>query len=287
MQTAPILKPLSVSRPEAHAALPLVCDSPHSGTTYPQDFGVALPMALLRMAEDTHIDELWAAAPRFGATLIAAHFPRSYIDPNRAIDDLDAQMLDGPWPTPLQPGAKSSLGYGLIWRQIDAANPLYRRPLTVAEVQRRIATCWQPYRDALQEAFEAAHQQFGGVWHLNLHSMPNNAYERLGLDPGRELADFVLGDRDGTTCEPGLIDTVERSLLGMGYRVARNDPFKGVALLAELGRPQQNRHSLQIEIRRPLYMHEPTRERNEGFDTLRDNLNRVLADVAAYVRSRI
>ncbi|WP_230583241.1 hypothetical protein [Piscirickettsia salmonis] len=47
-----------------------------------------------------------------------------------------------------------------------------------------------------------------------------------------------------------------------------------------------NRHSLQIEIRRPLYMDEVTRERNAGFEPLRADLSQVLAQVARYVRSR-
>ena len=44
-------------------ALPLVCDSPHSGTAYPEDFGHAVPLALLRRGEDTHVHQLWRSAP--------------------------------------------------------------------------------------------------------------------------------------------------------------------------------------------------------------------------------
>ena len=90
-----------VERPPAAVRLPLVCDSPHSGTDYPDDFGTAVPMSLLRRAEDTDVDVLWSAAPQLGATLIAARFPRSYIDANRALEDLDPDLLDGRWPLPL------------------------------------------------------------------------------------------------------------------------------------------------------------------------------------------
>jgi N-formylglutamate amidohydrolase len=274
-------------RPSDEVRIPLVCDSPHSGVDYPADFGALPPMALLRQAEDTDIDALWSAAPLHGASLLAARFPRSYIDPNRSLEDLDPDLLDSPWPHPLSPGEKSRLGYGLIWKQLNRSTPLYARKLSVAEVQARIDSCWQPYRDALGREIKSLARDFGGVWHLNLHSMPNNAYERLGLNPQRPLADFVLGDRDGSTCEPGLIDTVESSLLALGYSVARNDPYKGVAVLAEIGQPRHNRHSLQIEIRRPLYMNEATRERAPGFARLRDHLTQVLADVAEYVRARL
>ena len=146
------------------------------------------------------------------ATLLAAHFPRSYIDANRTLDDLDPALLDAPWPTPLDPSEKTRLGYGLIWRNVNATTPIYARKLPVAEVQQRIKRCYQPYHEALATAIEHTHAQFGAVWHLNLHSMPNNAYERLQIHSAHPLADFVLGDRDGTTCEPAFVDLVEREL---------------------------------------------------------------------------
>jgi len=278
--------PYTLAMPEG-LPLPLVCDSPHSGVYYPADFQAAVPLARLRGGEDTHIDTLWSAIPKVGGTLIGATFPRVYIDPNRMLEDLDPELLDAPWPTPLSPGEKTRLGYGLIWRKLDAATPIYDRQLSVAEVQSRITRYYRPYHAALAEAVEAAYQQFGALWHLNLHSMPNNAYERLKIDSPRPLADFVLGDRDGTTCEPGIVDLVERELKSMGYTVARNDPYKGVQLIAQIGRPAERRNSLQIEIRRPLYMDEATKAPNEGFETLRRDLATLSERIANYIRSQI
>lgn len=283
---AAALPPVIVSLPEGEA-LPLVCDSPHSGTAYPADFGAAVPVARLRGGEDTHVDALWQSVPAAGGTLLAATFPRVYIDPNRMADDIDPAQLDGAWPTALAPGPKTQLGYGLIWSRIDAATPIYDRRLSVAEVQSRIERYYRPYHAALAEAVEGAYARFGALWHLNLHSMPNNAYERLKIASPHPLADFVLGDRDGTTCEPGLLDLVERELRGMGYTVARNDPYKGVQLIAQIGRPAERRNSLQIEIRRPLYMDEMTRERNAGFASLQRDLSKLTEQVAGYIRSQL
>jgi N-formylglutamate deformylase len=282
MSDAPVL----VTRPEEALRLPLVCDSPHSGTHYPSDFGSVLPLLQLRQTEDTDIDALWNATPQVGGTLLAARFPRCYIDPNRDLNDLDPALLAEAWPAPLSPGPKSQLGYGLVFSKVNANTLIYDRALTVQEVQQRISRFWQPYRNALDQEIQWACETFGGVWHLNLHSMPQNAYERLGLSTDKVLADFVLGDRDGSTCEPEFVDMIEQSLRRWGYSVARNDPYKGVALLAQVGQPSVNRHSLQIEIRRPLYMNEATRERNSDFDNLQKNLSITLADVAAYVKSK-
>jgi N-formylglutamate deformylase len=280
--------PYTLRLPEGDA-IPLVCDSPHSGVLYPHDFGYALPFEKLRAGEDTDVQVLWQALPAVGATLLAAQFPRTYIDPNRDVEDLDAALLAGTWPTPLSPGEKTRLGIGLIWREAgpDARVPIYDRLLSVAEVQNRIAAYHAPYHAAMREQIEGAYDRFGAVWHLNLHSMPANSYEGLQIKSDHPLADFVLGDRDGTTAAPEFTDMVAQALRQRGFAVAINDPFKGVALIARLGRPAERRHSLQVELHRGLYMDENTRERGAGFQPLQSALAEVSRDIAAYVKEQV
>ena len=275
--------------PARGEVLPIVCDSPHSGTAYPEDFGIVVPMSLLRRGEDTHVAALWDRWPDFGATLIEATFPRTYIDPNRTEGDINPAMLDGDWPVLLDPSPKTLQGLGLVWERISQAGqatPMYERKLSVAEVQQRIERYWRPYPAAVAQAIRWSVDRFGGVWHINLHSMPSDVYQRLGT-PDKHLADFVLGDRDGTTCDPAFIGLIGQTLQAQGYSVAYNEPYKGVALLADIGQPHLQRHSLQIEINRPLYMDEATREPNAGFEPLRQNLQKVMAVVADYVRQQL
>lgn len=280
--------PFTLRLPEGEP-VPLVCDSPHSGTQYPDDFGYAVPFDVLRGGEDTDVHVLWQALPSVGATLLAAEFPRAYIDPNRDIEDIDANLLSEPWPMPLQPSEKTRLGIGLIWRDAEknGKSPIYARKLPVAEVQQRIATYHAPYHAAMQEQIEAAYARFGAVWHLNLHSMPADSYEGLQIQSDHPLADFVLGDRDGTTAAPEFTALVAQALKKRGFSVAINDPFKGVALIARLGRPAERRHSLQVEIHRGLYLDEKTRERSAGFDALQDALTAVSREIADYVKDQV
>src|SRR5258708_29144228 len=112
-------------------AIPLVLDSPHSGTEYPLDFDYAAPRALVRQAEDTHVEALWRSAPEFGATLIEALFPRAYIDPNRSLEDIDEALLDAPWPGPVTRSRKTEQGVGLVWRVAHAGEPMYARKLSL------------------------------------------------------------------------------------------------------------------------------------------------------------
>ena len=74
--------------------------------------------------------------------------------------------------------------------------------------------------------------------------------------PAASAADFVLGDRDGTTCDPAFTRLVADAARAFGYSVAINDPYKGVEIVRKHGRPAENRHSLQVEIKRTLYMDE-------------------------------
>lgn len=270
----------------ATAPVPLVFDSPHSGRTYPEDFRFAAPFALIRKSEDTHVDDLYAAAPEHGAALIHATFPRIYIDPNRALEDMDQGLLDAPWPGPVASGEKTRLGIGLVWRLAQPGVPVYDRKLSVAELQARIDRYWRPYHDTLTAALDEAHGRFGAVWHINCHSM-GAVGTSMSPDPGRRRADFVLGDRDGTSCAPEFTAAVRDFFRAKGYSVAVNDPYKGVEIVRKFGVPAKRRHSLQIEINRDRYMHEDSLERNANYPKLKADLSELIAYLAAWTRAAI
>ena len=263
-------------------SIPLVLDSPHSGENYPADFDHLPARGVVRQAEDTHVARLWAHAPEHGATLIEALFPRAYVDANRSLDDMDPELIADAWEGAIATTRKTELGIGLVWRLARGGVPMYARRLTAAEVRSRIDRCWRPYHAAVDAALDDRRRRFGAVWHLNCHSMPAVG-DALSDDPGRERADFVLGDRDGTTCAPGFTAFVAATLRELGYSVAINDPYKGVELVRKHGRPAEARHSLQIEIKRTLYMDERTLEPNAGYASLERNLRGLSIALAAYV----
>ena len=280
-----MIAPFLITRPSGRR-VPLVLDSPHSGSQYPADFRPALQIEALRASEDAFVDELYGSGPALGATLVAATFPRSYIDPNRSLLDIDATLLAAPWPGPAVPSRKTELGVGLIWRILDSGEAIYARKLSIDEVKERIVAYHQPYQRAVKDALDEAHGHFGAVWHINCHSMPALSGRISEEGPGKPRADFVLGDRDGTTCEPEFTAFVAKTLRAMGYDVKINDPYKGVELVRAFSDPAAHRHSLQVEVNRKLYMDEATREKNAGFGKLRADIERMLAAVAGYAEQR-
>lgn len=266
--------------PDGVAAVPVVFDSPHSGSVYPSDFDFAAPVEVMRRAEDAFVDELFAAAPAHGAALLAALFPRSYVDPNRHEHEIDTLLLNEPWPHEIMSSHRSARGLGVVRRLVRATVAVYDRRLSVSEVQSRIARYHRPYHDELSAMIAEAYGRFGAVWHVNCHSMKSTA-------KGRPRDDFVLGDRDGTTCAPEFTDLVAATLRGLGYSVGLNHPFKGAEIVIRHGDPAAARHSLQIEINRGLYMDEARIEKSADFPRLRQDIDQLIGNIVGFVRDRI
>lgn len=264
-------------------ALPLVFDSPHSGTAYPDDFRYACDFSQLERAEDKYVDELFAAAADCGAAWLCADFPRSYIDVNRCEKDIDVELLSGPWMDEIRPTSRSHAGIGLIRRLVRPGVPVYDRALSADEVQKRIELYYRPYHATLEKLINGTHYRFGLVYHINCHSMPAPALSAgMGFLPAFAPPDFVLGDRDGTSCEAGFTRAVRDFLKSKGYKVAINDPYKGVELVRRYANPATNRHSLQIEVGRWLYMDEQTCRKSAGFERTRRTISDLIGFIAAY-----
>jgi N-formylglutamate amidohydrolase len=270
------------------AQVPLVLDSPHSGRDFPADFDAAVSEFDLREGEDCYVDELYRPATEQGVPLLAALFPRTYLDANRHRGDVDLDLIEGGhWPHEHVPSGKSRIGKALVWRTLDDGRAIYARRLKVDEVVGRIERCHAPYHRRLRALLDETQRRFGAVYHLNCHSMPAVGGKQGEGGEGRPRADFVLGDRDGTTCDPAFTGFVRDVLASMGYEVAVNDPYKGVELVRAYSDPSARRHSLQVEINKRLYMDEASRTKHGGFAPLQANLVRLVEAINDYIGSEL
>lgn len=262
----------------------LVLDSPHSGFEFPADFDAVVSEFDLRDGEDCFVDELYLPATELGVTLLAAETPRTYLDPNRHAGDIDLDLIEGGiWPHTHVPSGKARIGKALIWRTLDDGRAIYGRKLKVDEVIARIERHHTPYHRALSDTLDRTHARFGAVYHINCHSMNSVAGMMGEGGEGSPRPDFVLGDRDGTTCDPGFTEFVRCTLAAMEYSVSVNDPYKGVELIKAYSDPAAGRHSLQLEINKRLYMDEAKRERNAGFAPLQRRLHNLIEAIADYI----
>lgn len=265
---------------------PVIFDSPHSGEVLPPEFEYVASLHALRTGVDMFVDELFSAGPDEGAVLLAAHFPRMFIDANRSDDDIDPAMIDGNWTRGLNPTDKSAKGFGLIRTLALPDQPVHGRPLTVAEIEDRIDRYFTPYHNTLKQQIDQICERFGGVWHVDCHSMKSMG-NKMNDDAGKPRPDFVISDRDGTTSDPAFTAFVAAQLTSAGYDASINWPYKGAALIRNYSNPAANRHSIQIEINRRLYMDEENYLKSADFDQLKTSLDKLVRDVVAYAREQL
>lgn len=245
---------------------PFIFASPHSGRTYPPSFARAarLDPVTLRKSEDAFVDELFDFVPALGAPLIAARFPRAFVDANRAPGEIDPLMFDAPIDAVGPRTPRVAAGLGVIPRIVRDGLEIYGARLPAGEAAFRIARFYRPYHDRLAQLVADAKSQFGVAIVIDCHSMP----------PPARGSDVVIGDCYGEAASNDLIVHVQKSLGELGFSVVRNAPYAGGYTTALYGKPADNIHAIQIEISRALYLDEIRMEKTAGFAICKDRLAR-------------
>ena len=280
--------PFVLTEPSSQT-IPFVFNAPHAGAIYPTSFLAAsrLDAVALRRSEDAYVDELFTAVTELGAPLMAARFPRAYLDLNREPYELDSRLCDGSLPPSPNPRPRRVAGgVATVPRFAPGGEGIHHSRLSVDEALHRIEWLYKPYHRALRQLVRRTADLFGHAILIDCHSMPSSSVNR---DDGTR-ADIVLGDRYGTSCASLLIDLVEAALRGRGYTVVRNKPYAGGFITEHYGEPALGRHALQVEINRALYMDERSMEKKPGFAVLTDDLSQaftqVIADIEGELTSR-
>jgi N-formylglutamate amidohydrolase len=243
---------------------PIIFNSPHSGSLYPDDFLTAsrIDLPTLRRSEDSFMDELIAGLSALGFPTIRVNFPRSYVDVNREPYELDPRMFTGRLPSFANTRSmRVAGGLGTIPRVVGDGQEIYRERLSVEDALSRIETLYKPYHRALRRLINRVHQSFGTVVVVDCHSMPSIGVSRD--EPRRP--DVVIGDRYGTSCAPLLPEMVEATMSRLGYSVGRNKPYAGGFITEHYGNPASGLHAIQLELNRAIYMDERRREKAPRF----------------------
>jgi N-formylglutamate amidohydrolase len=275
--TDSILAPIDLRRPSSRA-LPLVIASPHSGSEYPPQFVATsrLDPVALRRSEDAFVDEIFSAAPALGAPLLAARFPRAYLDVNREPWELDPAMFADPLPDYVNARSpRVRMGLGTIARVVASSEEIYVGKLCFAEAKARVESLYRPYHAALGRLVQETAAEFGFCLIVDCHSMPSGASGGMG----RGSADFVLGDCHGAACAPQIVEEARQYLVRRGFTVALNAPYAGGFTTGHYGRPRQKWHALQIEINRAIYMDERSYSRRPGFAGFSEEMAGLIASL--------
>lgn len=255
---------------------PVIVASPHSGRHYPWSFirRTMLDERAIRSSEDAFVDMLVAEAPNLGAPLLAAEYPRAYLDLNRACEELDPALIEDVPRGTINPRVSS--GLGVIPRVVAGGRVIYRGKLAREEAEERIAHVWRPYHERLEALVQDSLAIFGQAILLDMHSMPREALETLTRKPGQKRPDVVLGDRFGASASATVVDRLESAFTAAGLSVSRNNPFAGAYIAQHYGRPSRGRHAVQIEIDRSLYMNEELIRPSGSFQSMKKLVTGVL-----------
>ena len=239
----------------AEPVLPVLVAAPHGGRSYSREIleNFREPDCRVRL-EDRHVDGLATEITReSGAALLVAKVPRAVIDLNRAPDDVDWGMIRGSKDSSTRrslANRRARSGLGLVPRRLPGMGEIWKRPIDRADLDHRIETVHRPYHGALGLALERIRDHWGAALLVDLHSMPPLRRRH----PGERTAEFVIGDRFGSSCSSRLVDCALNHLGAEGRLVAHNRPYSGGYVLDRHGAPRRGIHAMQIEVCRSTYL---------------------------------
>jgi N-formylglutamate amidohydrolase len=248
--------------PIIHAArddLPVLLSVPHSGRDYP-DWLVALAAGgkpALATLEDPLVDRLvWRALQR-GCAAVIARTPRAAIDCNRAEDDVDPSVVDGPRRGRVSARARG--GLGIVPARTQQHGYLWRRAISPKQLDERLAQAHRPYHEAIDAQLALLVARFGCALLLDCHSMP---------PPVDGIPPVVFGDCRGRAADGWISAEALAVTRRLGFEAGLNDPFAGGHVIARHGQPSRGIHALQVEIDRRCYLDGRLAKPGPGFDSI-------------------
>ena len=168
---------------------------------------------------------------------------------------------------------------------------IYGRKIDLKEALSRIENIYRPWHQALGHQIALTHVNFGMALLVDCHSMPSGQAALGQTETGKRAqaasrkakgrADFIIGDRFGTSCSKQLSNLALDFLQAHGFAVARNKPYAGGFIAEHYGRPAKGLHALQLEINRSLYVDETSLATKPEFKDIQLLLAELIAELGA------
>ncbi|MGI6724632.1 MAG: N-formylglutamate amidohydrolase [Christensenellales bacterium] len=279
-----ILKGIFYRLDPTFSPVPVVYDVSRSGRTYPVDYRSPIPFTVAHDNVSSYLEEFYCAAPEYGATMLYALFPNTYIDANRSELDIDPSIIDGEWPVPLQ--LTSTTGLGLLKVKSRYGEPFQEGKLSVADVMARLDNYYRPYHAELKDIISRMKKAWGFVYQISCHCM-SAVGAPTHPDPGQDRADFCIGNLNGQTASPDFMEFLKSIIKGMGYSVTVNQPYAGGELNRRYGNPSAGVESVMLEINKKLFIDIKTFKKTSNFNTMRNDLKRLMQEISNHARNRI
>jgi len=227
--------------------VPILVSVPHSGIKFPDKQKKSYQKEPLSSLDDTDwfVDILYDFVKEMGITMISAKYHRWLIDLNRNAEN-EALYGDGRVITGLTPTTDFN-GNTLYNTDCEPDNQ---------EVEFRLNEYYHPYYNKIEVLLDKLQEDYKHVLFYDAHSIRQYV-------PGvhaEKFPDLVLGNVDKKSASIELINSTEAILSQSNYSFASNYPFKGGNLTRYFGKPLQNRHALQLEMVKLVYMDDEENE---------------------------
>jgi N-formylglutamate amidohydrolase len=227
-----------VRRPKAARRTPVLVSVPHYGTK---------PLPHITRADyhepsfetfaygfaDTFVGDLYADLHDHGATVLATPFSRMFVDVNRRRDDFE------------QHDGEVRSRRGVVRTHTMREAPIFARPLTLADLEARLQSLYDPYYAALDRLLGELRHAFGYAVLLDGHT---------GSPRRMKDHEVIIGTCRGATCDQELAATAEAIFARHRFEVHRDvSGYTGGNIVATYGDPLTRRvHALQVEINAAL-----------------------------------
>ncbi len=248
---------------------------PHSGEFVPEQatWLKGLPEPVLMRDVDRYVDQLYVPhLQQLQVPHIVAECHRYVIDLNRLEKEFDQDSVLGA----IEPLGKHPKG--LHWSMTTFGEKLITEPMSLELHENFVKLYYRPFHDkvrALAQTFPS-----GPIFHIDAHSMPSQG-TKMHNDPGETRADIVVSDFHGKSARKDFVDLIISSYEQAGFKVAYNWPYFGGGITQMYGKPEQDHHTVQVELNRALYMNEDTKKKSPLFAETQNKISQALKSIVA------
>ena len=254
---------------------PIILSLPHGGKFYPAGIVGNANLNEMRTLEDVGSDIIVLPLISSEQPAIIANCSRAIIDVNRPETAIDPKL------NPISLNKKEAVlkdrwqryinsGYGVVPRLSSKRNPLYKMVPTITSIKKRIEYWHKPYHRLVTQTVNEAQKLFSKTLLLDIHSMPQTS---------PDLPDFVVGNLNGTSASKEFSDLIVFVLNQYGFTYSMNTPYAGGFITEFHGKPSDQKHAIQIEINRNLYLQENHKISNKAANQLSEVLNKIIQSI--------
>lgn len=260
--------------------IPLFVSIPHSGEKVPLQtpWLLNLPQEILMSDVDRYVDVLYKSSlTELQIPYQLTEWHRYAVDLNRIPSDVDEDSVVG---ATKKTGSHSD---GYHWVMTKNEVRLMPGPMSLKTHEELTQLIYEPFHAGIRNYYDILKKTGSkNIFHIDAHSMPSVG-TRMHKDPGEIRADIVVSDCSGKSCHPHFRDLVIAAYATAGFKVAYNWPYLGGRVTEQYGKPELGQQTLQIELKRGLYMDEKTKQILPEYQLIQKKIFKALA----YIKSEL